>query len=593
MISKTTSINQLWANLIVEELIRRSIAFFCISPGSRSTPLTIAIASNNRANFTVHHDERGSAYHALGYAKATGQPAAVICTSGTAAANFYPAVVEAAMEMIPLIMITADRPPELQDCGANQTIDQRRLYGNFARKYLELPCPTIDNPADWLLTTVDHAVDMAMASPGVTTSHGGPVHLNCQFREPLAPIDTPSTFTDYLKPISGWISDRAPFARSDPPDNYLDPEQFNSVAASLTSAKHGLIIAGRIQNQAEREAVRQLSIHLRWPFLADIASGLRLGINDETVVPYYDQVLSSQNFATRHRPDLILQFGKTPVSKQLLQFLSESEDTTYIQVANHSVNQDPIHRVTNKVQCDPVDLCRRLCEKLKVGGVSEWTKGWCDTSKQIGSILNRAIDEAGMLTEPSVCRSISRHIGEEACLFLGNSMPIRDMDMFCTTDGPTIPIGCNRGASGIDGVLATALGFARGLKRPVTLLLGDLSLLHDVGSIGLIRSMSQPVTIVVINNDGGGIFSFLPVAQIGDLFEECFGTPHGLQFEHVARMHQLDYHHPESLEQFNVTYTAAQKTGKHLLIEVTTDRTRNQEFHKSIELAVSKLLGEG
>ena len=576
MAPETARANRLWAHLIVEELVRCGVDFFCVSPGSRSTPLVAALSENSKAKSLVHFDERGSAFAALGYARASGRPAAWITTSGTAVANGFPAIVEASTDGVPMLCLTADRPPELRQTGANQTIVQPNIFGDYARWSFDLPAPDLSVDPASVLTTVDQAVYRARRAPK------GPVHLNAMFREPF--LTEPEAQGEAGFGLGSWNESEKPYTRYADTRPSVDAEEVGRLWEELRMARRGLIVAGRLGSRLQGEAVARLAETLDWPLLTDISSQVRLG-KDRRRVAYYDALLADGRFWEEHRPDAVVHFGGRPLSKRLEQALARAAPDTYTVVRDNPFRLDPSHRVTQSVEADVVSFCAALSGAVKnsPGKPSPgWSAGWFEASERVGDLLDGRLllsgkDEPG---EPSVARLISRHVPEGHGLVLASSMPIRDMDTFAATDGPAVPVGANRGASGIDGTIATAAGFARGLGKPVTVIVGDLALLHDLNSLAMLKDL--PVVVVAINNDGGGIFSFLPVAWQEKIFEPYFGTPHGLDFESAAGMFGLDYEHPATTPELLETYRAACSKGSSTLIEVTTDRQANTGLHREL-----------
>lgn len=568
--------NSLWACLLVEELIRSGTDYFCLAPGSRCTPLTIAVAENPKAKSVIHYDERGSAFHALGYARATGRPAVVVTTSGTAVANAWPAVVEAAMERIPLLLLTADRPPELRDSAANQTIDQVKIFGNYARWFTDLPCPSLRVPPEAVLTTVDQAV---YRSCGAT---GGPVHMNCMFREPLAPEPQGEDFNDYLRPVKSWLTAGRPYTEYARPKRAAGAAILEKLLELLEQTERGLAVVGGLSSQQDRTAVSDLIQKLGWPVCVDVTSGLRLGDASGNVIHYSDLLVSHDAFARTHRPELVLHLGGRIVSKKLAAFLSESNPSDYVLITDHPERQDPGHEVTLRIEADLALLCRALREELGTRQESPWFVSWRDSMLSVHQRLRQFALDGDDLNEPILAYLVSQNIRPDHGLFLASSMPVRDMDLFADIKGPAVHVGANRGASGVDGTIATAAGFTAGLRRPVTLLIGDIAFLHDLNSLNYLRKADYPVISIVINNNGGGIFSFLPVARLEQFFEEYFGTPHDLTFEQAAGMYGLAYYHPKTRREFLSCYQKALDSEKSTILEVTTDRRENHGLHMKL-----------
>lgn len=572
----TANINSLWGSLIVEELVRNGADYFCVSPGSRSAPLTMAVAAHAKARTRVHFDERGAAFHALGYARAAGKPAVLVCTSGTAVANYLPAIIEASADLVPLIVLTADRPPELHGVGANQTIEQEGIYRSFVRWSSNLPSPDRSISPETPLSAIDNACHYATRIPA------GPVHVNCMFREPLAPIGTGEDFTSYLSTIQGWLNSTEPFATHESSAHTIDEESVASTLQKLSKAKAGIVILGHLPDAADREAALGLVDRLRWPVFADITSGTRLGPQRPNAAPFFNLALTSEKFNQANRPDTVLHIGGRVSSKRLMQWLESCEKLEFVQIINHPFRIDPIRRVTHRVETDVALFCRELTAQLPSARLSGYGETWSRRSQRIADLLTMSLGHLDRISEPGIARVLSSEISTHAGLFLASSMPIRDMDVFAATDGSRVPVAANRGASGIDGSVASASGYAVGLNKPVTLLIGDLALLHDLNSLALLHNAARPVIVVVINNNGGGIFDHLPISQFGDSFEKFFITPHGLKFEHAAKQFGLEYHRVATISDLRSTYQSAQTADRSCVIEVPVSRQENMRIHNWI-----------
>lgn len=576
------NINHLWASLMVEELIRNGVDYFCVAPGSRSTPLTLAVAENTKAQSFVHFDERGLAFHALGYVSATGKPVVLICTSGTAAANFFPAIIEASKKKLPLIVLTADRPPELRATGAHQTIDQVKIFGEYVRWHFDQPCPTIDIPPEFILTTIDQAISRTKGELP------GPVHINCMFREPLAPVKAGTKFSLYLRSIQSWLAHTNVYTQYCLPTNTLPKTEMNKAVDAIVKIKKGIIVVGKLKSEKERQGVLKLAEQLNWPIFPDVTSGLRLGYkgSNKQLTAYFDQMLLSPKFTDRFKPDGVLHLGGRITSKRWYEYMDALRPQQYIMVLNHPLRNDPLHNVSLRIQSPVANFCQMVCQHLPQ------RKGQriLSTMREVGKILNEQIERFLQnqedLCEPQVARLITQNIPKDTGLFLANSMPIRYVDMFGVPDGFPVVIGGNRGASGIDGILASAAGFLRGLDKPVTLLIGDLACLHDLNSLSMLRHLNQPMVIVVLNNNGGGIFDFLPVAKnIGqrNVFEKFFAVPQDITFSGACDMFDLNYAAPETKEEFVKTYNLALKSRTATVLEIFTDRQRNHHIHERLQ----------
>ncbi len=566
----TPRANRLWAYLIVEELLRCGIDFFCVAPGSRSTPLVAALAANEKGRSLIHFDERGTAFAALGYARATGRPAAWITTSGTAVANGLPAVVEAATDGVPMVLLTADRPPELRQTGANQTIDQPYIFGDYVRWRFDLPAPDPGIDPAMVLTTVDQAAYRAGRTPQ------GPVHLNLMFREPLLPDpgDEP-----VLSRPSSWVQGDRPYTRYAATKLAVDEMEIHRIWETLRPVQRGLVVAGRLATRKQGEAVLRLADTLGWPLLPDIGSQVRLG--SEGLAAHYDALLAGHSFAGSHAPEAVVQVGGRALSKRLEQFLASSRPDPYVVVRENPFRLDPAHRVTHSFEANVLDFCSALAWAAAEDPPamdSSWTAGWLEASEDVGRHLDA--DLSGEPNEPLVARVLSRNIPPDHGLVVASSMPVRDLDTYAAAGGAPVPVAANRGASGIDGTVATAAGFARGSGRPITLLIGDLALLHDLNSLAMLREVH--VVVVVLNNDGGGIFSFLPIVGHEEFFEPYFGTPQGVGFEPAAKMFGLAYERPGTMEGFVEAYGSACALNSSTLIEIETDRGENLTLHRRL-----------
>ncbi len=602
--------NQLWGYLIVEELVRNGVNYFVISPGSRSTPLTLAVAQHPQAQKTICIDERGAAFHAVGYARATGEPAVLICSSGTAAANYLPAVIEAATDGIPLIILSADRPPELRQTGANQTIEQVDLYGSYPVWKFDFPCPTAEISPNVVLTTIDLAVFRSRRSSG------GVVQLNCMFREPLAPtgaqIELPAS-------LAQWEQSQTPYTSYARSLTIPAASEIRSLFKTIVRTQKGVLVVGQLKSADESIAVAELAARLNWVVFADIQSGLRLSAELPNLVHYVDRLLLTAAAVELEQIETVIQIGTRVVSKSWLQWLERHPPTNYIVIANDAERHDPSHLVSLRLESDILYLCDRLCQQLPELAPSVWVQKLAEASDRIWVSVDKFLKTQVELNEISIVRSIAAIVPSGNGLWVANSMPIRDLDMYGNPPPPAgtppgrgvnppppagtppgrginrsalprvVRVGANRGTSGIEGAIAAATGFAIGLQASVTAIVGDLSTLYDLNSLALLRQSTYPVIVVVINNDGGGIFSFLPIAKSTNLFEPYFGTPHGLDFANAAAMFGLDYYHPQHQAELIKDYTQALANGRSAIIEVTTDRSKNWQLHQDLQAYLQEL----
>ncbi len=575
----TARLNTLWGRLIVEELVRCGVAFVSISPGSRSTPLAAAVAGSGRLASAIWLDERGAAFHALGRARACGRPAALICTSGTAVANYLPAVVEASQDGVPLVVITADRPPELLDAGANQAIRQPGIFGDYLRWSFTLPAPDAEISGRLVLSTVDQALHRALGPPA------GPVHINCMFREPLEPVaaepwpdDLPRRWREGTRPLTTYAR----------PVTTLAAECLEPIAAAIAAARRGLVLIGSLPGDSDRAAAAALADRLGWPVATDIRSGLRLGPGPANRIPCLDQLLLSTRLRSSFAPDVVLHLGGQPVSKRIAQALAALPDAAVIAVREHPFRDDPEHRAAHRVQADIGRFCELLAREADPGS-SAAAGAWGARLRELSGRADEQIAafvRAAPFGEIAAARIVSREIPAEHGLFLANSMPIRDMEFFADTSGPRVPVAANRGASGIDGVVSTAAGFACGLGRGATLMIGDLSLLHDLTALIHLRALPQPLVIVVLNNGGGGIFHFLPIARRPELLDPWFTAPHDVDLGGLQGLVGVPCHRPGSAAEFAAVYREACASGAPAIIEVRTDRAGNLAAHRALGEAI-------
>lgn len=575
----SANINLLWASLIVEELVRNNIDYFCISPGSRSTPLTVAAARHPRAKTILCFDERGAAFHALGYGRATGRAAVVICTSGTAAANYYPAIIEAFIDRIPLLVLTADRPPELRQTGANQTIVQPGMYGNYVKWDFDLPCPDESISPRFVLTTIDQAIYQTTCSPA------GPVHLNFMFREPLAPSISPVQ-EKYLDEVKFWDDNERPYTEYTTSIKLPPEADVETLANQLNSTSKGILIVGKLHNRDAADAARRLAEKLNWPVFADITSGLRLDDSLANLIPYYDQLLLSDSFAKQCQPEMILHLGGQLVSKRWLEFVEKKRPENYVVIQDHPHRYDPVHSVTHRIESDVAAVCAKLLPLVQPGGDDSRLNQIKDQSFKVHHSIETFLGQSEQINDVAAAYLVSKHIAPESGLFLASSMPVRDMDMYACPGSKGVSVSSNRGVSGIDGTIASASGFAAGSEKPVTLMIGDLSFIHDLNSLYYLNAVAHPLIIVLLNNKGGGIFSFLPIAKFEDVFESYFGTPHQLHFKNAADLFEIDYYRPESKDAFVEIYTAAQYDRRSMIIEVETNRVENKALHRQLHLDI-------
>ncbi|CAM8957088.1 unnamed protein product [Rhodiola kirilowii] len=606
-IQSLPNINAVWAWLIIEECTRLGLTYFCIAPGSRSSPLAVAASTHPLASCVACFDERSLAFHAVGYARGSHRSAVVITTSGTAVSNLLPAVVEAAQDFVPLLLLTADRPPELQSTGANQSINQVNHFGSFTRSFFNLPTPTDEIQARMVLTTVDSAVNLA------TTSPFGPVHINCPFREPLDHSPRNWSYSS-LKGLDFWISSAEPLTK------YIQLQhlclsidshgQLSDVIQVLQRAKRGLLLIGALRTEDEMWAALLLAKHLSWPVVPDVLSGFRLrkklGQLSETeskvfFLDYLDHMLLSDPLRCWAQADVILQIGSRLTSKRVSQMLEGCFPMSYVMVDGHPCRHDPLHIVTHRVQSTITEFVACMLKAQFPSLGSEWISTLHTLNIMVGNEISFQIRSDPSLREPFIAYAISKAISSETALFIGNSLAIRDADMYghsgVNSSGTItmldlglpcqgIIIGGNRGASGIDGLLSTAIGFAVGCQRRVVCLLGDVSFLHDTNGLAILnqRVRRKPLTIVVINNHGGAIFRLLPISNNVDtkIMDQFFYTSHNVSISNLCLAHGVKYLKVKTKPELLGAIFTSKGEDVDLLIEVESSIDDNANFHSGL-----------
>lgn len=573
--------NMLVSRILVDELIRLGVAGVCISPGSRSTSLAIAISERSDLKRFLILDERSAAYFALGLAQATQLPAVLVCTSGTAAANYLPALVEASQAGVPLIAITADRPAGLRGSGANQTIDQVKLYGDSVRWYTEFPAPGPEftpGKVRELRTVVDRLHATASGQ------RPGPVHLNVQFEKPLEPTPDPrlaeESSGDYSRLLEGsW----GPGAYSEQVLGRAGvlPPTFDTLPPLLLQHRRGVIVCGpRCQGDDFPAAVSQLGKALGYPILADVLSGVRVHLHadrDSTFGLYENYV-----GGIPQSPDLVIQFGSLPVSTRLQEYLGRAAGAPRIHVSADGAWADDRWLVTHRVVADPTEMCRSWVNDLPDGirADAAWMEMWMSRERLAEEVIAEYC--ARETFEGAWVRELVESADDGSAVFLGNSLPVRHADEYVPVQSKRLEFFANRGASGIDGTLSTALGLAAGRSGGVLAILGDLALLHDLNALLVLKRCALPVKLVVLNNDGGGLFLRLPVAAFEPPFTELFHTPHGRHFGEAARMFELPYRQVAADSKDQTGFASALRAAGPVLIEIESDARAHERARTQI-----------
>jgi 2-succinyl-5-enolpyruvyl-6-hydroxy-3-cyclohexene-1-carboxylate synthase len=561
------------AGILVEELVRGGVRHACLTPGSRSTPLALACARNPTLTVHVHLDERASAYFALGIAKASDTPALALCTSGTAAANHFPAIVEASQACVPLIVLTADRPPELRHTGANQTIDQRRLFGGYVRWFDETAVPEqTENAAKYWRDIAAQALAAALGMPP------GPVHLNTPFREPLVPTGAAVDLGDTAAP-----EQRAPRGASiSTSAAHADGSTVPALAGLVERAQSGLVLAGALPRPAFE--VFDLCAALQWPLLAEPASGLR---RPGRALAAGQPLIADERFRQAHHPDLVLQIGATPTTRAAQSLVREA-GTLVVVESNHR-HADPDRRATLTLNGDLASLVPSLIPRITPRASTGWNRSWSAADRTVRNAIDELLDSWDEPFEGRIARDVAAALPDGAILFAGSSMPVRDLDHYMAPRAGVRVMG-NRGASGIDGSVSTTLGIAQS-GAPAFGLIGDLALLHDASGLLWSARRAGSAVLVVVDNNGGGIFSLLPQAGFEhEEFEKLFGTPHDLDIEALARVAGAGYFPVNAAGEMRpaIDHAAAAKGVQ--IVHVPVDRGRGVLLRRAVAEAVSSAL---
>jgi 2-succinyl-5-enolpyruvyl-6-hydroxy-3-cyclohexene-1-carboxylate synthase len=573
--------NILWSKVFIDQLAELGVRHACISPGSRSTPLTYVLSVNRKIKTYVHIDERSSAFFALGLAKASGRPVLVVTTSGTAVAELYPAIIEAYQQRTPLIICTSDRPPELVGTGSNQTINQHNIFANHIRWFRDLGLPSISDIG------LSHLQKIAIRAYQFSlVIDKGPVHLNFPFRKPLEP----GSHTDVInkKIIKIKPQRLSPVKPNSPPKTKLR-SLINKLSDDIIKFEKGIIVAGPMEFSNETvNHIKKLSGILKYPIFADGLSQLRFGLKktDKNIISNFESILKSENFMNAIEPEIILHFGRTPTSSILEKFLSETNADRYL-INSFGDVFDPARNANAVLPINPEIFCQILSEKIKDKQYAQRNLFWLSNFQKAEAISDqiksRIIRRAKFPDEASLISHTINLLPSGCNIFIGNSLPVRDLDKFVSTNFKNFVIHFNRGASGIDGVTSTASGIAS-IRKPAILITGDLSFLSDLSALLTANKYTIKLITVLINNNGGGIFESLPIANKVKNFKEYFVTPHNLELSEIIKSFGIEYQLITSLTKFNKALTNGLRKNHPLVLEVQTDaqksaETRNKYFN--------------
>ncbi|HWX95513.1 MAG TPA: 2-succinyl-5-enolpyruvyl-6-hydroxy-3-cyclohexene-1-carboxylic-acid synthase [Solirubrobacteraceae bacterium] len=584
----------------VDELARCGMRAACTSPGSRCAPLVLTLACEERLRCYSHVDERCSGFFALGLAKASGLPVAVACTSGTAAAELLPAAIEAREARVPLLLLTADRPPELRENGAGQAIDQLKLYGDAAKWFFEVGTHEASSERlGWMRTLACRAYWTALEGrPGV-------VHLNFPLREPLV--------SDEDLPADGSGRENGvPYLRR-AAASPAAPAAASTLGALVAGARRGVVIAGRHERDTPLgHAAAAFAAAAGWPLLADPLSGARRG---DAAIAHYDALLRDEEFLAGVTPDLVLRVGDLPVSKPLRSWLGGLEKVSQVALDPEGAWQDPASVLSDWLALEPASALARLAGSLGepaagAGAEEDWLALWRSADERAAEAIHGELGDH-QLSEPAVASELGVLLPEEATLFVASSMPVRDIETFWPVRPDPPRVLCNRGANGIDGTISAALGVAAATPGPVVLLIGDVALAHDIGGLLAIARLGLKLTIVLLDNGGGGIFDFLPVSASPmarspeaagrgavedledpeDIYTRHVATPTGLDFAALAALYGLAHERAQDVFAFRAALERSLDGGRESnIIEVRGEREANVRLHRHVWEAVSRAL---
>ncbi|MFD1739170.1 2-succinyl-5-enolpyruvyl-6-hydroxy-3-cyclohexene-1-carboxylic-acid synthase [Bacillus salitolerans] len=550
----------------IQELVFNGVEQVVISPGSRSTPFALLFTEHPSIKTWINIDERSAAFFALGLAKASTKPVVLLCTSGTAAANYYPAIIEATYSRVPLIVLTADRPHELRDVGAPQAINQLDLYGKYSKWFVEMGIPE-NSPGmlQYVKMVAARSVATSLSSPA------GVVHLNFPFREPLVP--------NFEQLNWGLVNGRKNICAST--SSVMSSEMID-ILLEASRCERGIIVCGSHDQGGFPHAVVRLANMLGFPILADPLSQLRSGSHDmSSVIDCYDTILKSEKAFSALKPDVIIRFGAMPVSKVLTQFISQSLAKYHIVIDSDPDYRDPTLRANYFFHVNEHSFCDEAARILRdVETTTDYLTLWKKLNKLVKPVLLSELKE--YMFEGDVIRTLAPVLENGTSLFVGNSMPIRDLDTFYFTNDKDVKIYANRGANGIDGIISTALGCSAHNERLI-LIVGDITFYHDLNGLLMSKLYNLPITIVIVNNNGGGIFSFLPQSKEKKHFEEVFGTPTNLDYEKVVDMYGGVFHRVKDWKEYQMAIKNSLDMNQLVVVEVPTEnRDENVILHRNL-----------
>ncbi len=581
--------NIFWTENFFNRLSVLGVKYICISPGSRSTPLTLSASATKKFKCFVHIDERSSAFFALGLAKASGKPVAIVTTSGTAAAELYPAIIEAYQQRVRLIICTADRPPELIGRGANQTINQDNIYKNHIRFYKNAGLPSVSVSGIRKIRKLAEEVYLK--------SEEGPVHINFPFRKPFEP----DSYTDEISEQDLKLFNAVKSKETIPQkrNEKLNKNLYKEILRAVNDSEQGLIVAGPMKyDNDEKKKILKFAEILNYPIIADACSQLRFGNELTNVITNYEGFLKNSAFINSYNPDLIIQFGRTPSSKAIETYLEKISTKRYI--INESGDLfDPWNSAAGVFRCSPSLFCEIILNDTSANNNSDkatWLNKFKDADNLSQKRKNRIIDHSTFPNECRIIPEVVNSLPDDTHVMISNSMPIRDFDYFTPRTDRKIIIHSNRGASGIDGILSTSLGIQKAINKPTLLITGDMAFYYDINALLTAEKYRLPLVVVLINNNGGGIFGMLPVSEYGKSFREYFISPHDLDFGSIIKSFRGKHRLIRSWKDLRKSITAALMENRFMVLEIKTDIKTSvnlrRKYFNDVGKVVSRYLNE-
>ena len=563
------NLSNLWSSIIIDELVKSNVLDFYISPGMRSAPLVNSLLQLKNVNLYLGIDERAQPYRAIGNSKATGRTSALICTSGTALANYLPAIIEAKKSAIPLIVLSADRPVELSTTDANQTIDQTKFYSQHVMSDASLGAPTEQIDPAVIRNTINHLLFRSMYP------NKGPVHLNIPLRGPLGQEkeDISKSYIDKCR--LGFT--RENHTKYHSPIQALSSEIVNEVSDLINTTEKGILVIGSLPNSICKKSIKEFIKNLNWPMHLDVSSSLKYDYSlEDNIIPTFDHPEVFEKLS-ENVPRTIIHLGGRTTSKNYYRFLEENEEINLVSV-NWSENKEDPSQLTNIRIVSHVDqFCEQLKDLIKTKTES-FKIDWTDFVKRKINII-----EDSPLCYPVISKKIIENIKENSSLYISNSTIVRSFDNYISLNSrKNIDIFTNRGVSGIEGLIASAVGSSEGTSTHTTLLIGDISFIHDMNSLQLLKESKSSVAVILINNGGGGIFTLLPIAENKELLP-FLTTPHELKFKDTASTFGINYKKVQTPKGFEEAYRDSETKKEKIIIEVIVDNDTNIEIYNQLK----------